>query len=141
MKKVILSIAIMSAMVFTGCKSEKKDNTKVEQVETKVAVTTASFGVRGNCGMCKATIEKAANSIEGVTEANWDKVKKKMDVSFDAKKTTAMAVQTAVANSGYDTEHVVGNLDAYKDLPGCCKYDHSMDMNQTGEVKADEGTH
>ena len=136
MKKVIFSAALVAAMVFTGCKSEKKEKTKVEQTVTKVAVTNASFGVRGNCGMCKKTIETAANSVEGVTAASWDKAKKKMEVSFDASKTDAMAVQTAVANSGYDTENVMGNLDAYKGLPGCCKYDHDMKMNQTGETKS-----
>jgi len=36
---------------------------------------TDSYGVRGNCGICKNTIEKAANSVEGVTTANWDKDK------------------------------------------------------------------
>ncbi len=140
MKKVILSIAVVTALVFTGCKSEKKETTKVEKTETKVAVTTASFGVRGNCGMCKTTIEKAANSIDGVTEATWDRTKKKMDVSFDATKTDSKAVEAAIANSGYDTENVLGNLEAYDGLPGCCKYDHKMEMNQTGEVKP-KGTH
>lgn len=137
MKKLIFGIAVVAAVVFTGCKSEKKETTKTEQVETKLAVKTASFGVRGNCGMCKTTIEKAANSIEGVTAATWDRNKKKMDVSFDGSKTNTMAVQNAVANSGYDTEHVQGNLDAYKKLPGCCKYDHSMKMNQLGETKTE----
>jgi mercuric ion binding protein len=133
MKKVIFSVAIIAAMVFTGCKSEKKETPKTEEVVVEIAVTEASFGVRGNCGMCKKTIETAANSIDGVASATWDKEKKKMDVSFDASKTNAMAVQTAVANSGYDTENVVGNLESYNGLPGCCKYDHAMDMNQTGE--------
>ena len=136
MKKVIFSVAVVAAMVFTGCKSEKKETTKTEKVETKIAVTEASFGVRGNCGMCKKTIETAANSVDGVTSATWDKAKKKMDVSFDASKTNAMAVQTAVANSGYDTQNVTGNLESYSGLPGCCKYDHSMEMNQTGENKS-----
>lgn len=136
MKKVIFSVAIVAAMVFTGCKSEKKESTKVEQTGTKVAVTDASFGVRGNCGMCKKTIETAANSVEGVTSATWDKTKKKIDVSFDTSKTDVKTVEAAIANSGYDTENVIGNLDAYNGLPGCCKYDHEMKMNQTGEKKS-----
>lgn len=135
MKKVILSVVLIAAVGFTSCKSEKKGTTKKVEVTKQIASTDASFGVRGNCGMCKATIEKAANSIEGVTSAIWDKDQKKMDVSFDDTKTNAMAVQTAVANSGYDTEHVTGNLDAYDGLPGCCKYDHEMKMNQTDAVK------
>lgn len=129
MKKVIFSVAIVATMVFTGCKSEKKETTKVEQSETKIATTNVSFGVRGNCGMCKKTIEKAANSVDGVIAANWDKTKKKIDISFDATKTNAKVVEKAIAASGYDTENVMGNIDAYNSLPGCCKYDHEMKMN------------
>ena len=129
MKKVILSVAIIATMVFTGCKSEKKDTTKVDQTETKMATIDATFGVRGNCGMCKTTIEGAVTSLDGVTSANWDKARKKIDVSFDDSKTNLDAIHKAIANSGYDTDKVAGNEEAYKDLPGCCQYDHSMEMS------------
>jgi len=129
MKKVILSVAIIAAMVFTGCKSEKKDTTKVDQTETKMATIDATFGVRGNCGMCKTTIEGAVTSLDGVTSANWDKARKKIDVSFDDSKTNLDAIHKAIANSGYDTDKVAGNEEAYKDLPGCCQYDHTMEMS------------
>ena len=122
MKKVILSVAIIAAMVFTGCKSEKKDTTKVDQTETKMATIDATFGVRGNCWMCKT-------SLDGVTSANWDKARKKIDVSFDDSKTNLDAIHKAIANSGYDTDKVAGNEEAYKDLPGCCQYDHTMEMS------------
>ncbi len=130
MKRVILTTAVIAAIGLTNCNGQvQKETTPV--VVTKTATTTAvSFGVRGNCGMCKATIEKAANSVEGVSEATWNREKKKMEVSFDASKTTAMAVHTAIAASGYDTDKVLGDLDAYETLPGCCKYDHAMKMNQ-----------
>jgi copper chaperone CopZ len=103
-----------------------------------MAMTDLSFGVRGNCGMCKNTIEKAANGVEGVASANWDVDKKKIDVSFDDTKTDAMAIHKAIAASGYDTEKVAGDEEAYDGLPGCCKYDHEMMMNQSGEEKSDD---
>jgi mercuric ion binding protein len=46
-----------------------------------------------------------------------------------------MAIHTAIAASGYDTEKVAGSEAAYKDLPGCCKYDHEMVMNVATEMK------
>ena len=141
MKKVLLSLAIVATMVFTGCKSEKKDTTKVDQTETKIATTNASFGVRGNCGMCKTTIEKAVNEIDGVSKADWNKARKKIDVSFDGSKTNVDAIHNAIAASGYDTDKVAGNEEAYKGLPGCCQYDHSMEMSLTSDVKDDEGGH
>ena len=140
MKKVILSIAVIAAIGLTSCNSQtKKENetTKTEMAKD-MAMTDVSFGVRGNCGMCKNTIEKAANGVEGVASANWDVDKKKIDVSFDDTKTDAMAIHKAIAASGYDTEKVAGDEEAYDGLPGCCKYDHEMMMNQSGEEESDD---
>ena len=139
MKKIILSVAIIAAIGITSCNSKQKEKAQksIEKTE-QVALNNASFGVRGNCGMCKKTIEKAANSVEGVSKAVWNKDQKKVDVSFDNSKTNEMAIQKAVAASGYDTEKVKGNLEAYDGLPGCCKYDHSMEMNQKEGAKKDD---
>lgn len=140
MKKVILSVAVIAALGLTSCKNETKKETEITTTEMSkdMAMTDLSFGVRGNCGMCKNTIEKAANGVEGVASANWDVDKKKIDVSFDSKKTNIMAIHKAIAASGYDTDKVEGSEDAYKNLPGCCKYDHEMMMNQSGETKSDD---
>ena len=137
MKKVILSIAVIAGLAFTSCKNEAKKEIKTTTTEISAAVvkTNLTFGVRGNCGMCKMTIEKAANSVEGVASAIWDVDQKKIAVSFDESKIDAMAIHTAIAASGYDTEKVAGSEAAYKDLPGCCKYDHEMVMNVATEMK------
>lgn len=140
MRKVILSLVVIAAVGFTSCKSDaKKDEKKSEPTEVKkdVAYTDASFGVRGNCGMCKTTIEKAVNNLDGISKAEWDRLRKKIDVSFDASKTNLDTIHKAIANSGYDTDKLSGSEDAYNNLPGCCKYDHSMEMSLKGEVKDD----
>ncbi|WP_027879805.1 heavy-metal-associated domain-containing protein [Mesoflavibacter zeaxanthinifaciens] len=139
-KKVILSVAVIAALGLTSCKNETKKETETTTTEMSkdMAMTDLSFGVRGNCGMCKNTIEKAANGVEGVASANWDVDKKKIDVSFDDTKTDVMAIHKAIAASGYDTEKVAGDEDAYKNLPGCCQYDHEMMMNQSGEEESDD---
>jgi len=141
MKRVILSIAVIAALGLTSCKNETKketETTTTTEMSKDMAMTELSFGVRGNCGMCKNTIEKAANGVEGVASANWDVDKKKIDVSFDDTKTDAMAIHKAIAASGYDTEKVAGDEEANEGLPGCCKYDHEMTMNQSGETKSDD---
>ena len=139
MKKVILSAVLITAIVFTSCKNEnKKESTTKTEVSKEIAMTAIRFGVRGNCGMCKQTIEKAANAVEGVANATWDVDKKNIDVSFDATKTDAMSVHKAIGASGYDTEKVAGSEEAYNDLPSCCKYDHEMMMNLAGEMKAED---
>ena len=128
----ILAIVFIILTVL-ACKNEtKKDSgltSKTEEMKD-LAMTDLSFGVRGNCGMCKTTIEKAVNTLEGVSNVNWDVDKKKIDVSFDDSKTDEMAIHHAIAASGYDTEKVSGDLIAYNKLPGCCQYDHEMAINQ-----------
>ena len=140
MKKVILSVAVIIAMSLISCKNEtkQKEVTSTTEVSKEIAMTDLSFGVRGNCGMCKNTIEKAANGVEGVAKATWNVDKKKIEVSFDDTKTNSEAIHKAIAASGYDTEKVLGIAEAYEGLPGCCKYDHEMVMNQAVEMKEDD---
>ncbi|MEE9407682.1 MAG: heavy-metal-associated domain-containing protein [Polaribacter sp.] len=140
MKKVILSIVLIAAITFTSCKNEAKKETKTmtTEVSKEIATTNLSFGVRGNCGMCKSTIEKAANNVDGVASAIWNVDKKKIDVSFDDAKTDAMAIHKAIAASGYDTEKIAGSEESYNGLPGCCKYDHEMVMNQSVEKNEED---
>jgi copper chaperone CopZ len=78
--------------------------------------------VSGNCGMCKANIEKAAKKAR-VSFADWNKDTKMLTVKYDAKQTQSAAIQQAVAEAGYDTRDIRGNDDAYKKLHECCQYD------------------
>ncbi|MGJ8549563.1 heavy-metal-associated domain-containing protein [Winogradskyella wichelsiae] len=134
MNRVILSVAVIAAIGLTSCnndvKKEKEVTTIASEVSKDITIVDLSFGVRGNCGMCKSTIEDAVKAVDGVTEATWDVSKKKIDVSFDATKTDAIALHNAIAASGYDTDKVAGSDAAYKGLPDCCKYEHDMAMNQ-----------
>ncbi len=132
MKKYFLCLLSILAISFTSCNKEiKKDTTTPTEMSKEVAELEISFGVRGNCGMCKSTIEEAANSVEGVSKADWDVDLKKIKVSLLNDKTNIMSIHEAIALSGYDTDKVLGNLDAYNNLPGCCQYDHEMTMNQS----------
>lgn len=141
MKKVILSMAVIAAMVFTGCKTESKEENKEKDTASEVevekteetAMNVASFGVRGNCTMCKSTIEKAAMSVEGVSKAEWHVDQKRIDVNYDDTKADIMDIHKAVAASGYDTDKIDGNEEAYKELPSCCQYDPEMKMSQSEE--------
>jgi len=146
MRKVILSMAVIAAMVFTGCKTENKEENKetntseVEAEKTEeTAMNLASFGVRGNCTMCKSTIEKAALSVDGVSKAEWHVDKKRIDVNYDDTKADIMDIHKAVAASGYDTDKIGGNEEAYKELPSCCQYDHEMKMSQSEDEMKEGG--
>ncbi len=119
-------------------KHQSKSGSREKIQETQaMAMTNINFGVRGNCEMCKNTIEKAANSVEGVVSANWSVDHKKIEVSFDDTKTNEMNIHKAIAASGYDTEKLAGDTEAYKSLPSCCQYSRNMKMNQSEEEKAE----
>lgn len=105
--------------------------------------TTKNFMVKGNCEMCEKRIETAAKAVDGVTQADWDKDTKMMEVTFDASKTSEDAVQLAIANVGHDTPMHKSDPNVYNDLPKCCQYSKDehpdMDMQKDGkqEMKKD----
>lgn len=85
-------------------------------------VKTDTFKVWGNCGMCKKTIEKAAN-VNGVQKAEWNRETKVFTLVYNPAVTTNEKIQKAIAAAGYDTENFTGDDKAYEKLPGCCHYD------------------
>lgn len=81
------------------------------------------FKVYGNCGMCESRIEKAAENVDGVESADWNKDTKMILVEFDASKVKVKEIHKAIAKAGHDTEMVKAEDKTYEGLPGCCKYD------------------
>lgn len=80
------------------------------------------FKVGGNCDMCKARIEKAALSVNGVESAVWDKSTKMLHLEFDTLKTSEAKVEKAIAAVGHDTPDYKASTAVYDKLPACCKY-------------------
>lgn len=95
-----------------------------EKVETIVELmgNETTFGVKGNCKMCKKTIETAALSLDGVHKAVWDVQTKQIDLVYDDQLVELMTIHNTIANSGYSTELVDLNKEAYDNLPMCCQY-------------------
>ena len=54
------------------------DNNKAETI-IELMGTETSFAVKGNCKMCKKTIETSALSLDGVHKADWNVKTKKID--------------------------------------------------------------
>ncbi len=109
-----------------------------EQVVVKKAPTTKtkitselrsdySIGVKGNCGMCKTTIEKAVKDLDFVENAEWGIKTKILDVEFiDSVNFDLDALNSAINQSGYETMNTTADQTAYDGLPMCCKYDRNM---------------
>ena len=100
---------------------------------------TEEIKIYGECGMCKARIEKDAKAIEGVTKADWNVETKVLEVSYDISKTSSDKIQIAIAKVGHDSDKYRAKDEVYDDLPGCCKYERpekkSKEMKHKHEHK------
>ena len=85
--------------------------------QTKKAkiVTTAQ------CNMCKKTIEKAVNDLDGIELAELDVTSKKLKVKYDSAKLSLQAIRERIASVGYQADDVKAIEEAYNALPGCCQ--------------------
>ena len=123
---------LFSVLTVVSCMNNKQPEVKVIEVPaTKTAEIIKSdvtFGVRGNCGMCKSTIESATMSIEGVDTATWSTESKmiSINVSTEINDQFINDIHNAIAKSGYDTELSTAVDEDYDKLPMCCKYNREM---------------
>ena len=118
-------------MWFEGCKELvviKKAPSTISEVSTEMK-SDYSIGVKGNCGMCKTTIEKAVKELDFVVEAEWGIQSKILDVSFkNSKNYNLVILNKAITDSGYETMNTTADQLAYDNLPGCCIYDRNMEV-------------
>jgi copper chaperone CopZ len=106
-KLYIIFLAIIALLFVSSCFSPNQKNSVLK--------------VKGNCNMCKATIENSLK-IKGIYSANWDVKAKVLKVSYDSLQINLPQIATYVAKSGYDNELVKADDKAYKKLHGCCQY-------------------
>ena len=121
----VLTVLFIGYGITTITNSEEVeivDNNKAETI-IELMGTETSFAVKGNCKMCKKTIETSALSLDGVHKANWDVKTKQIDLVFDEQLVELMTIHNTIAASGYSTELVDLNQEAYDNLPLCCQYD------------------
>lgn len=104
---------------------------KVETTATPAKKENQYF-VRGNCGSCKARIEKAANSA-GANSAIWDAETQTVTLDFDPAKSSADLILKKIAEAGHDNEKFTTDDAVYKGLPDCCLYDRELPLG----VKSD----
>lgn len=109
MKSISIIVTIMLLSI-SGSYAQIK-NSKTETVK-----------VWGNCGMCKETIEKAANK-KGSAKAVWNDETQQATITYNTKTTTLNEVLKRVALAGYDNAVFAAPDAAYNNLHGCCQYD------------------
>ncbi|MBW8358641.1 MAG: TonB-dependent receptor [Weeksellaceae bacterium] len=96
------------------------------------------FFVKGNCGSCKARIEKAATDA-GADTAVWDSETQTVVLNFDPGKTSAAKILEKIAEVGHDNEKFLTKDEVYKSLPDCCLYDRELPFGvKSSLVHSDE---
>ncbi|MEI5985255.1 MULTISPECIES: DUF3347 domain-containing protein [Sphingobacterium] len=98
---------------------------------------TITASIKGNCGMCKKTIEKAGNE-KNISAVNWDADSQTASISFDKTKTSKEAILKKIAQVGYDNESFRAPDDVYAKLHECCLYDRD---HETAVAKEDHAGH
>ena len=132
--KIIASAVVIGGLIFSFLFGTPPSTFSLEKSEPssekilELMGTETSFGVKGNCGMCKKTIETAAKSLDGVINAEWDVNTKQVSLVYDSQIVDLMSIHKVIADSGYGTELVENNTDSYENLPLCCKYDPKMNV-------------
>ena len=116
-------------MWFVSCNEQvvvKKAPTNETEITSELR-SDYSIGVKGNCGMCKTTIEKAVKDLDFVENAEWGIKTKILDVEFiDSVNFDLDALNSAINQSGYETMNTTADQTEYDGLPMCCKYDRNM---------------
>ncbi len=113
-----VNVAVMRA---DGSIDETAATAPVEVDELQLV--EVSFFVAGNCGMCKARIEKSAKAQAGVIAAEWDQKSKLITVTYDQSLNSQEQIEAAIAADGHDTSTAKASDEVYEGLPGCCQYD------------------
>jgi copper chaperone CopZ len=113
MKTTILSIFLAVTLTLT-----------VAGQNTRAAggIQTAEFRVGGNCGMCKARIERVLLQNRGVVSAMWNPATGKATVKYKPSKTTPEQLKQTLCTAGHDTEQCAAADATYTNLPACCHY-------------------
>ena len=84
-------------------------------------VVEAEFKIFGNCGMCKARLEKVMK-VKEVKFAKWDKTTKIMKVAYLSPDITVDSLKHRAAEVGHDTDKFKADDAVYAKLPKCCLY-------------------
>lgn len=107
----------------------KRGDGRIEKSEQKEAPVLAADDIQnieifvaGNCGMCKARIEKTAMKLDGVQSAVWDQETKQLTISASSGLKKA-DLEKAIAKAGHDTKNAKAKTATYNSLPGCCHYE------------------
>lgn len=106
----------------------KSADTTTSTADAAPKTSDNQFYVKGNCGSCKARIEKAAHDA-GAESASWDAETQLITLHFNPKKTSSDAILKKIAAVGHDNEKYKTTDAVYEALPQCCLYPRDIPVS------------
>jgi periplasmic mercuric ion binding protein len=100
MMKTLLMMSLLTALLFlqaAHAKTGVPDQAQNQNTNQSVILELQNM----TCAMCKFTIKKALQGVDGVEDANVDYDTKTAKVKFNAKKTNVGALIKATTEAGY----------------------------------------
>lgn len=73
------------------------------------------------CGMCTDRLDNMFADYWAVKNVDYDLENQTITVSYNPKKTNEKEIRNRIAGAGYDADDVEAKVDAYLELPGCCR--------------------
>ncbi len=98
-KTVCLILSLLATPLLMQTASAEATAVSVQNKNSSQSVTLDMQNM--TCAMCKVTIKKALQGVEGVQKVSVDGDSKIADVTFDPQKTSIEALIKATTNAGY----------------------------------------
>lgn len=94
---------------------------QVEKNDTLIVQTKIYCDHCKECETCQPHIEKELNFTKGVKAFTVNVQSQTIMVVYNPKKTNALNIRQAIANSGYDADEIKAEPKAVAKLDGCCQ--------------------
>ena len=117
-KNILMAMTLLLSITFV--------NAQIKNAKTETAK------IYGNCGMCKKTIETAAN-VTKTAKVDWNVDTKMASITYDTKKTNPDEILKRIALAGYDSDKFLAPDAVYDKLHGCCQYDREAKIVATSQ--------
>jgi len=98
-KSLLLTLILLAAPLLIMQTAHAEAAVQVQKQNSSQSVTLDMQNM--TCAMCKFTIKKALQGVEGVQKVSVDADAKTADVTFDPQKTSIEALIKATTNAGY----------------------------------------
>ncbi len=109
MKTLLLSLLLTSSISIASFAQQKA-------VQKATIQTPAVL-----CEDCKTKIENHLQHEDGISSVRADYHRHTVTVTWYTDRTNIENIKTELANMGFDADDVIGEPDAQKRLPPCCK--------------------